>query len=98
MQRTFNHIPKENAETIALQALAFLASDASRLTQFIAQTGITLEDLHLRAGELVVMLAALDALMRDEPNLLIFSANSRIDAELVLRAHATLEKAALEGK
>ncbi|HUS96740.1 MAG TPA: DUF3572 domain-containing protein [Hyphomicrobiaceae bacterium] len=91
MQRTFNTLAREDAETIALQALAFLASEESRLSHFIAQTGITLEDLHVRANEPDVLRAALDILTQDEPNLLMFAANAGLDAERVVQAHATLE-------
>jgi len=88
-----NHIPLENAETIALQALAFIASDAARLSNFTALTGVSLEDLHQRASELDVLAAALNALLQDEPSLLMFCANAAIQPDDFAKAAHTLQHA-----
>lgn len=81
----------EAAETLALQALGFIASDPARLADFIALTGITAEDLRQRAGHADVMAAALGQLMQDEAGLLMFCANAGIPPEDIGRAHAVIE-------
>jgi len=69
-------ISQSEAETIALQALAFIASDISLLGVFTTATGISLEDLHARAGERDVLTATLQWLMQNESALLTFCANN----------------------
>ena len=86
-----NPSPIEAHETMALQALAFLASDPQRLADFVALTGITPEDLRRRAGEHDLMLAALEQLLQDEAHLLMFCANAGIAPQDIARAHASLE-------
>jgi len=83
-------MPLQEAETIALQALAFFASDGARLTRFIGETGISLDELHVSAGEHHVMTAVLEMLLRDEPNLLMFTANSGLEPDSVTRAHLVI--------
>jgi hypothetical protein len=86
-------MPLQDAETIALQALAFFASDEARLSRFIRETGISLDELHVSAGEHHVMTAVLDMLLRDEPNLLMFTANSGLEPDAVTRAHDAISPA-----
>ncbi len=76
--KELNHVDAHGAELIALQALAFIASDPGQLGQFIAQTGISLDDLHHRAGDREVLAGVLGALLRDESALLMFCANNAI--------------------
>lgn len=83
-------LARENAETIALKALAFIASAEERLSAFMAETGISLDTLHTRASDPDILAAALDALMRDESNLLMFAANAGLAPDEVVRAHAVL--------
>lgn len=90
MKRFVHPIAREDAETIALKALAFIASAEERLSAFMAETGISLDTLHTRAGDLEILAAALDALMRDEPTLLMFAANAGLAPDEVVRAHAVL--------
>ena len=81
----------ETVETMALHVLGFIASDPERLTDFIAATGISPDDLHQRAAEREVMTAALEQLLQDEANLLVFCANAGIAPQQIARAHAALE-------
>ncbi|MEO0809520.1 MAG: DUF3572 family protein [Pseudomonadota bacterium] len=71
-----NLVSQSDAETIALQALAFIASDASLLEKFTSTTGVSIEDLHARAGQRDVLAAALQWLMQNESALLMFCANN----------------------
>jgi hypothetical protein len=84
----------DQAETVALQALAFLAEDAQRLGSFLASTGLGPEQLRAQAREPLLLSAVLDHLMREESQLLVFAANYGLAPELIGRAHAVLEEIA----
>jgi len=84
----------EQAKGIALTALAFLAEDASRLSRFLALTGIGPAELRARAGTPQTLSAVLEHVMGDESLLLVFSASKSVPAEAVETARALLAKAA----
>jgi hypothetical protein len=84
----------EEAQSIALMALAFLAEDASRLSRFLALTGIGPEELRAGADTPQTLAAVLDHVMGDESLLLVFSASKDVPAEDVAPARAVLAKAA----
>jgi hypothetical protein len=86
----------DQAETIALTALAFLAEDVQRLGRFLALTGIGPGELKAEAGSARVLAAVLDHLMKDESLLLVFAASSAIAPELTAAAHRQLEAAPSE--
>lgn len=98
MKTNFMAMPREDAETVALRALGFIASEEARLTRFMADTGISLETLHLEAGEPHVMAAVLDTLLRNEPDLLMFSANAGFEPDAVMRAHHALTMGRADGR
>ena len=81
----------DQAEVIALQALAFLAEDAQRLGTFLALTGLGPDELRAQARERHLLAAVLDHLLRNESELLVFAADYKIAPELIGRAHAALE-------
>jgi hypothetical protein len=88
----------DQAEIVALQALAFLAEDAQRLGGFLALTGLGPEELRAQAREARLLAAVLDHLLRDESQLLVFAANYGIAPELIGQAHAALEQMTAEGR
>lgn len=57
------------AEIMALQALAWVLSEAGRADRFVALTGISPEDLRARAGDPAVLDAVLGFLEGHEPDL-----------------------------
>jgi len=59
----------EPADIRALQALAWVLSDASRADRFVALTGISPDDLRARAGDPAVLDAVLGFLEGHEPDL-----------------------------
>jgi hypothetical protein len=59
----------QSAETLALQALAWVLSEAKRADRFVALTGIAPEDLRARAGDPAVLGAVLGFLEAHEPDL-----------------------------
>jgi hypothetical protein len=80
----------ERAETIAAQALAFLAADAARLSRFLAATGIEPDTLRAQAGTQEVLAAVLEYLATDESLLLVFAANAGVAPETIAPALALL--------
>jgi hypothetical protein len=81
----------DQAETIALAGLAFLAQEPQRLGRFLALTGLGPQELRERAGNPHVLAAVLDHLLRDENLLVMFAAGSGVAPELIAPAHAVLE-------
>lgn len=78
------------AETIALNALAFLAADRERLERFLASTGLAVDDLKEQAGERGLLIGVLDALLSDESALLVFATEQAIAPERILPARVRL--------
>jgi Protein of unknown function (DUF3572) len=84
----------DQAETIALTALAFLADDAQRLARFLALTGVGPAELRAEARSPRMLAAVLDHLLRDESLLLVFAARQGLAPELIGAAHNLLEREA----
>ena len=84
----------ESAEIIALRVLEYFASDAERLSHFMATTGISLDELRNCAGNTELLAGAMRVLLQDESALLTFCANASIEPDDVQRALLKLEEAA----
>ena len=84
----------DQAETIAVSALAFLAGDVGRLGRFLALTGIGPGELRAEARTPRVLAAVLAHLLEDESLLLVFCAHDGIKPALIAAAHAVLEATA----
>jgi hypothetical protein len=82
---------EEEAEAIALQALAFLAEDDARLARFLALTGLRAEDLRQRVDTRELACAVLEHLAADESLLLAFGANRAIAPERIAKALVALQ-------
>jgi hypothetical protein len=80
----------DDAETIALQALGFLADDASRVSRFLALTGSDPAQLRADAKNREFQAATLEYMLTDESLLLAFCQESGIDPAIVGPAHALL--------
>ena len=81
---------KDAAETIALQALAFLATDGERLGRFLALTGMGRDELRTRAREPHILTGVLDHMMQDETLLMVFAAEAGLQPEHIAKAHIAL--------
>lgn len=81
---------QDAAETIALRALAFLASDGERLGRFLALTGIGPTELRTQAREPHMLAGVLDHLMQDETLLMVFAAEAGVKPETIAAAHFAL--------
>ena len=83
-------ITKETAETMAIQALAFLATEPERLGRFLAVTGIGPEGIRSAAREAYFLAGVLDYLVSDEPLLIAFAAQAGIDPADIAHASSVL--------
>jgi hypothetical protein len=87
MTGTGNDPERDAAETVGLQGLVFLLSEPRHLERFLADTGITADELAANAQETHVLEAVLNQLMANEALLLAFAANAGLAPEEVARAH-----------
>ncbi len=81
---------QETAQTLALQVLAFIAADADLLAALLAQSGLTPQDLHQRAGDPETLAAVVDFLMAEDARVLAFAAAAGVKPEMVARMRAAL--------
>jgi hypothetical protein len=81
---------RESAESVAIQALAFLAEDPEQLDRFLALTGIGPESLRDAAREPNFLLGVLDHLAGDERLVHAFATQLEIAPEVVTRARDLL--------
>ena len=86
-------LDRDEAETIALRALGFMAEDEDRLGRFMGDTGVSPDVLQQRASSPEILTAVLDFLARDEALLLMFTANADIPPEHIGPALALLDRA-----
>ncbi len=77
---------REQAVTLGLRALAFLAGDDERLDRFLALTGLDPASLSAMARDESCAGPVLEHLAQDESLLLAFAANENISPETVMRA------------
>lgn len=81
---------QEQAEAVAIQALAFIASDPQLLPRFLALTGIEAADIRHAAQEPGFLAGVLQFILAHEPTLLAFSDASGIAPQAVADAHQNL--------
>ena len=87
----------EAAETLALEALAFLASDERRLGALLAQAGWTLPELRAGLADSHVLAGILDFVLSDERLLVAFCEVSGCGPETPMRARRALPGSGFEG-
>lgn len=80
----------QEAETLALQAVAFLAGDDDRVSTFMAVSGISLDALRRSVGDKAMLAGILDYILANESLLLEFAENAGITPESVMRARQAL--------
>ena len=86
----------EAAESLAIQALAFLAADPERLGRFLAVTGIGPEEIRAAAREPHFLAGVLDHVASDERLLIAFANDVGIDPAEIARAMAAMGHATPE--
>jgi Protein of unknown function (DUF3572) len=82
----------EEAEIIALRALAFLANDADRLGRFMALCGVSPAELRAAATDRQFLAGILIHLLEDESLLLTFTADEDLDPRLPAMAAEILTR------
>lgn len=80
----------ETAETIALQALAFIAADEAVLSEFLSVTGLGPAAVRNAASAPEFLAGVIDFLLADEARVLAFCAATDIPAEWPQRARMLL--------
>ena len=81
---------REEAETIAVQALGWLAADPERLGRFLALTGLAPETVRRAAAEPGFLAAVLDHVSADEVRLTAFAAETGLDPARAAEARERL--------
>jgi len=90
-------VDREAAETLALEALAFLAADERRLGALLAQAGWTLHELRASAGNADVLAGILDFVLSDERRVAAFCEASGCAPESPMRARRALPGSSWDG-
>jgi len=80
----------ERAETLALEALGWLAGDAAAIGRFLGLSGMDAADLKAAAGSRDTAAAVVDFLLGDEELLLRFCAETGTPPEALHRAQYLL--------
>lgn len=83
-------IGQEAAETLALQALAWLLADPERAGAFLGATGAAPGDLRQVAGDPVFLGAVLDFLLSDDAHVIAFCTENGLPFDRPLAARAAL--------
>jgi hypothetical protein len=81
---------REQAETLAVAALSFLAGEPERFGRFLAITGIGPEAIRSAASEPHFLAGVLDHVTSDEELLLAFAAHADVKPADVMRAATEL--------
>lgn len=80
----------DQAETVALQALAWIAEDPDRLGSLLAETGLAPEEIRSQAANPAFLGGVLDFLLGDEAALLAFCAEASLEPTWPARARQSL--------
>jgi Protein of unknown function (DUF3572) len=84
------HNPREVAEIVAVQALAFVAGDPERLGLFLAESGIGPETLRTAAADPHFLGHVLDFVLRDDATVKAFASASQLHPTNIAAAHQAL--------
>lgn len=77
-------------EALALEALVYLAEDHSRLSRFLAESGMQPGELAAAAADPATLCAVLDYLVSDESLLLVFADHAQVPPETIEPARQAL--------
>ena len=81
---------QETAETLAIQALAFLAEEPDRLAGFLGATGLTPDRIRESARQSDFLAGVLEHMLADESLLVAFADSAGIDPADIARARGAL--------
>ena len=80
----------EAAESLAIQALSFIAGEPERLGRFLAISGIGPEQIRVAAKEPLFLAGVLDHIVGDEGLLVAFATQIGIDPAAIAKARMAL--------
>ena len=86
---------RDTAESIALQALGFVAAEPKHLERLLAESGLGAEELRANAAEPTLLAGVLDFVLASEARVLEFCAFAGLAPESPARARAELPGARL---
>lgn len=85
-------ITLEQAESLAIEGLQFIAADPAQLGRFLDLTGLSPSDLRELAASDDFLSGILDYFMGDEATLLAFAASRDVDPAAIGQARALLSR------
>jgi hypothetical protein len=83
-------VTANDAEAIALQAIAYIAADEQLLSRFVALTGCGLDDVRARVTDKGFLGAVLDFVLGDEATVVAFAEHAGLRPEAPMLARAKL--------
>jgi hypothetical protein len=83
-------MPRKAAESLAIQALAFMAEEPERVAGFLASSGISGVDIRAAARTPGFLAGVLGHMLADENLLLAFADGAGVDPAEIARAHRAL--------
>ena len=83
-------LTREDAETLAIRAVAFLAEREDLFLRFVALTGMSVDQLRANLADPVVLGAVLDFVLADEALVLEMATTLEVAADLPARARRML--------
>lgn len=93
MMKSRPQLDREEAEMLAIRALAFLARDADRLGRFLSLSGIGPAELRARADDPQLLAGVIEHLLADETLLLVFATEDAVPPQLLAQAYEALSPA-----
>ncbi|NIJ40048.1 hypothetical protein FHS78_000303 [Parvibaculum indicum] len=81
---------RDRAETIAIKALTFMAHDQDLMGAFLAQSGLSPDELRERLNEPGFLIGVLDFLLMEDERVLAFCAAEGLSPETPLAARHAL--------
>jgi uncharacterized protein DUF3572 len=88
--RQVSKITRNIAESLAIQALAFLAEEPQRLADFLSLSGIGPQTIRRAAADPAFLAGVLDHVAADESLLLAFAGGAGVDPGDIGKARAAL--------
>lgn len=96
MSLTGERAAAEQAETLALRALAYIAGDEQRFQRFLLATGTTPDDVRRRAADPDFLSGVYDHMLADEALLVAFAEEAGLAPSKIAAARYRLPGAAIE--
>ena len=81
---------QEQAETLALEALAWLAQEEDLLNVFLGSSGLSEADLRMKAGDPNLLAAVLDFVLMDDTWVIKFCDSNSMPYDRITQARAAL--------